>query len=160
MATLPRPILETTYFLEQLARVRRSVLMLDFESTIARLADAGPRFPYPTANDLLECIAMTTATRVIVATGPSSQDLCRRYIPMGAEVRVRDTEARLPDTDFDAPVAYLTGEPHLVIPVGGRTRLWVRPEYRLGRAMRVTAPPEELVQFLVDWLRACAGEVC
>lgn len=159
MATLPRPILETSFFLEQLARARRSVLLLDFESTIARLGDGDPRFPYPTANDLLECIAMTTATRVIVATGLPAPETRRHCIPAGAEVYVWKMGTRLAEL-FDAPVAYLKGEPHTLIPVGGRMRLWVRPEYHLGRTKRVLAPPEELVQFLADWLRACAGEVC
>jgi hypothetical protein len=160
MATLPRPILETTYFFEQLGRARRSVLLLDFESTIARIADAGPRFPYPTANELLDCIAMTTKTRVVVTTGLQAQELRRYVLPAGAEVHVREMGARLAELAFDAPVAYLTGEPHSVTPVGGQTRLWVRPEYYLGRAKPVLAPAEELVQFLADWLRACAGEVC
>ncbi len=160
MATLPRPILETTFFFQQLAHARRSVLLLDFESTIARLGDADPRFPYPTVNDLLECIAMTTATRVIVASRLAAQELRRWRIPMGAEVYARETGARLAEMGFDAPVAYLRGEPHTLTPVGGRMRLWVRPEYHLGRSKRVLAPAEELVQFLVDWLRASAGEVC
>jgi hypothetical protein len=160
MATFPRPILETSYFFEHLAGARRSVLLLDFESTIARLGQADPRFPYPTVNDLLECIAMTTATRVIVTTALPAHELRRFALPAGAEVYVHEMGARLSDMAFDAPVAYLTGEPHTVTPVGGRTRLWVRPEYRLAGARRVLAPVEELVQFLVDWLRACAGEVC
>jgi len=157
MATLPRPILETSYFFEQLARARRSVLLLDFESTLARLAEADRRFPFPTAHDLLECIAMMTATRVIVTTALPAHELRRYPVPSGVEVY---QGARAADLVFDAPVAYLTGEPRTLTPVDGRTRLWVRPEYCLGQARRVPAPAEELVQFLADWLRACGSEVC
>jgi len=160
MATLPRPILETSYFFEQLARARRSVLLLDFESTLARLPETDRRFPFPTANDLLECIAMMTPTRVIVSTSLPAHELRRYPMPSGVELYAREMGARLADLTFEAPVAYLTGELHTLTPVGGRTRLWVRPEYFLGKAKSVLAPAEELVQFLVDWLRACAGEVC
>lgn len=160
MATLPRPILETTYFFQQLARAPRSVLLLDFESTIARLPDAEARFPYPTVNDLLDCIAMTTATRVILAANLPAQELRQYALPAGAELWGREVRVRLDEMTFDAPVACLKGEPSTITPVGGRTRLWVRPEYHLERAKRVRAPAEELVQFLIDWLRACAGDVC
>jgi hypothetical protein len=159
MATLPRPILETTYFLQQLTHARRSVLMLDFESTIARLAETDARFPYPTVNDLLDCIAMTTATRVVVASRLPTHELRRYPVPAGAELWKRPLTAA-GDLKFDLPAAYLTGAPGTVTPVGGRMRLWVRPEYHLGRGKRVLGPAEELVQFLIDWLRACAGEVC
>ncbi len=161
MATLARPLMETSSFFQHLARTRRSVLILDFETTLGRLRQAKSRLPYPSVDELLDCIAMMTVTRIIVASSLPSAELGRHRLPNGAEIwGGRARRVRLDELAFGAPAAWLTGEPHTVTPVSGRTRLWVRPVYHLGGIRPVLAPVEELGQFLLDWLRACAGEVC
>jgi hypothetical protein len=135
------------------------VLLLEFESIIPWLGGAGPRFPYPSASELLECIAMTTTTRVMATSRRSARELTPCRPLTGIELCSRDVLARLGELAREGPVAYLQGEPHTVT-IGGRTRVWVRPEYYLGWGKRVLAPVEELEQFLAEWLRACAGEVC
>lgn len=39
-------------------------------------------------------------------------------------------------------------------------RLFVRPEFRLSDGDVSVGAEEEFVQFLIDWVRACAGEIC
>jgi hypothetical protein len=53
------------------------------------------------------------------------------------------------------PVAYVMGEAR-----HRADRLFVRPEFHLSPTEVAFGGREDFVQFLVDWLRACAGEIC
>jgi hypothetical protein len=55
------------------------------------------------------------------------------------------------------PVAYLRGDTRTGV---AANRFFVRPEFRLSEREISLGAAEEFVQFLVDWLRACVGEIC
>lgn len=158
MATLSRPSIETHYFFQTLSRRQRGVLVIDFDTTMARLGSADNVFPYPTVQELLDCIATMTCTRVIVATTCPEQ--LRSYFGFqGPEIRTFSELAAMDSLEGNTPRAYLTGE------VGGTAlssghRLRVCPQYRVGSGEDAGGPAEDLVQFLVDWLRACSHEIC
>ncbi len=63
----------------------------------------------------------------------------------------------------DVPVAYLgddaTDEDAFRALHGRGLTVLVRPTYRFTAAQTWIRPPEELVQFLTDWVRACGGDL-
>jgi trehalose-phosphatase len=73
---------------------------------------------------------------------------------------VRSILAEIPQ---DAPVAYLGDDltdEDAFRALGSRgLTLLVRPEYRATAAAGWLRPPEELVHFLTEWLRACGGNI-
>jgi hypothetical protein len=158
MATASRPTIESRHFFETLSRRHRGVLVIDFDSTIAQLGRADAVFPYPTVQELLDCIASVTGTRVIVATRRPAAELRAYFTAPGPEI-CTSADAALDKLSAGAPLAYVTGEPSDAKLAMAR-RLRVCPEFHLGRSKAVAAPAEDLVQFLMEWLRACTEEVC
>ncbi len=157
MATVTRTsLMESRQFFENLSRRRRGVLVIDFDSTIARLGRADCVFPYPTVQELLDCITMA-GTRVIVATRRPAEELRAHFTAPGPEIWKLINEPELESVGFGSPLAYVTGDSGET--TSGR-RLRVCPEYRLGRVRERRAPAEDMVQFLMEWLRACTREVC
>jgi trehalose-phosphatase len=64
---------------------------------------------------------------------------------------------------LDVPVAYLgadtTDEDAFRVLNGRGLTVLVRPTYRFTAAQTWIRPPEGLVQFLTDWVRACGGDL-
>ena len=87
----------------------------------------------------------------------------------GLELRLRSctkdhaVRALLCEVPGDAPVAYLgddfTDEDAFRALNGRGLTVLVRPTPRTTAAQMWLRPPEELVQFLADWVRACGGDV-
>jgi trehalose-phosphatase len=87
----------------------------------------------------------------------------------GVELRERAcskgdvVNAVLADHSTDTPVAFLgddaTDEDAFRALNGRGLTVLVRPMYRFTAAQMWIRPPEELVQFLTDWIRACGGEL-
>lgn len=85
----------------------------------------------------------------------------------GMELRARGcnkghaVRSILAETDPEAPVAYLgddLGDEDAFRALQGRgLTVLVRPQYRPTGAQLWLRPPEELVQFLADWIGACGG---
>ncbi len=71
--------------------------------------------------------------------------------------------AVLADHSADTPVAFLgddaTDEDAFRALNGRGLTVLVRPMHRFTAAQIWIRPPEELVQFLTDWIRACGGEL-
>ncbi len=185
MATAAKCHLDTNYFFQQIASADKRFLILDFDTTIARLSDPpASRFPYPRISDLLECIAASTRTRLILASAAPPQSLTHALACPDFEVWASDGQQRIvpaapgsktqrvpmqvrSQAGYDCrrtliqkrscryPVAYLVGAATV-----GTQELFVIPELHLSKSQVLTAMPEPLVQFLADWLRACAGEIC
>jgi hypothetical protein len=167
--------METGYFFQQLSMAHYGALILDFESTLAKYGPARtPRF-CPSIDELLDCILTTTRTRLIVTSSRPTQQLAALFAPPRPEIWGWDLLERLtpapaaPDCTREllqvpieelrarCPVAYVSGTRYQA-PTSGRPL--VRPELHLSHTRPVLAPPEDFIQFLLDWLRACAGEVC
>lgn len=63
-------------FFEQLRRAEKQALLLDYDGTIAPFTLARERaYPYPTLEELIDCIQGTTATRVVLVSGRGARDL-------------------------------------------------------------------------------------
>ena len=158
MATVSLPAIESSYFFETLSRWHRGALVIDYDSTIAHLGSADRVFPYPTIQELIDCIVASTGTRVVLATERSAQELRGLFAPPGPEICTPATARALERLGGNYPLAYLRGDSKSAkAALAGRLRVY--PQYQVG-TVRAAATPQDLVQFLTDWLRACTGEVC
>ncbi len=188
MATAAKCRLDTGYFFQQLASAEKRFLILDFDSTIARLNPSPTsRFPYPRVTDLLECIAASAHTRLILASAAPPRELKPALAWPDCEIWACDGQDRIapgaPGSHAERvplhlhgqdekdrrrtlieqrssrfPLAYLVGTPNLL--ADSAHDLFVVPELHLSKTPVLTATPEPLVQFLAEWLLVCAGEIC
>lgn len=94
---------------------------------------------------------------LLLAEFDGGVELRTRTRSKGDAVRTILSEAR------DLPVAYLgddtTDEDAFRALHGRGLTVLVRPTYRFTAAQMWLRPPDELVQFLTDWLRACGGDM-
>jgi hypothetical protein len=181
MSTQAIPQIDTGYFFEQIAKSRRSTLVLDFDTTLGLATLPRSAFRIPAIGELLECIIMAGSTRVVLATARSARDVLsvlgppypeiwagegREQTPMMARntsvsVRIHASKAeRLGLIDrlcATGPLAYLVAERGSGAASG---RILVRPALYLSQHEASLSVEEDLMQFLIDWLRACAGETC
>jgi hypothetical protein len=158
MATLSLPAIESSYFFEILSRRHRGVLVIDYDSTIARLGPADCVFPYPTVHELIDCILASTGTRVLLATQRPAQELRPFFASPGPEICTPQAAQAMEKISENYLLAYLRGDEGTAKPAYS-SRLRIRPRYQVDGEEQAAAP-EELVQFLTEWLRACTGEVC
>ena len=133
--------------------------MIDYDSTIAHLGRADCVFPYPTVLELIDCILASTGTRVVLATQRPAQELRPYFAPPGPEICTPQAAQAMEKISGNYPLAYLRGDDGTAKPASA-SRLRIRPRYQVGGEEQAAASPEELVQFLTEWLRACTGEVC
>lgn len=112
--------------------------------------------------------ARSCAYRVLSAlTGFAELSLCE--FDCGIELRARRgskgdaVRIVLSETENDVPVAYLgddlTDEYAFRALLGRGLTVLVRPTYRFTAAQMWLRPPDELTNFLADWVRACGGHV-
>jgi len=110
----------------------------------------------------------TCAYRVLSAlAGIAGLSLCE--FDCGLELRARRAskgdavDILLSEVEDDVPVAYLgddlTDEYAFRALAGRGLTVLVRSTYRFTAAQTWIRPPEELVQFLTDWARACGGDL-
>jgi hypothetical protein len=171
---LPRP--DCSYFFRQLARAQRGVLVLDYDSAIARFGRLRPdRFPYPTVYDVLDSILSTTRTRVVIVSRRHMRDLLRvlgvvadrsiwyaenlQLVTLNNSFHSCTPHSLLSNLAALGPLAYVadsTAEPRDC----GPDCTSVQPYFMLGEKTKWLGGAEGLIQFLIDWLRACGGEVC
>ena len=147
-------------FFQELAQAKRRVLVVDYDSVIAPCSAAPSGVPYPTVAELLDCIMITSRTRVVVITGGEAAELASPL--SGPAFDVGESEAsRGPDAMFPAMPA---GEDTAVAFLSDRDRLFpALPEAACvggGSSAENAAGRQDFVQFLVDWLRVCGGEIC
>jgi hypothetical protein len=159
MATVSLPAIQSSNFFEILSHRHRGVLVIDYDSTIARLGNADCVFPYPTVQELIDCILASTGTRVVLATRRPAQELRSCFALPGPEICTPEAALSMEKSSGDYPLAYLRGDGGTA-KLAAASRLRVCPRYQVGRQKQAVAPPEEMVQFLAEWLRACSGEVC
>ena len=144
-------------FFQDLARAKRRVLVVDYDRVIAPNSGAEPRgTPCPTISELLDCIMTTSGTRVVLMTGGQAHSLG----PLGPgptpDIWETGGSANPPATlsimlsklGEDAAVAFLSDRD--------------RPKTALAAATSDSAPGcrQASLQFLMDWLRVCGGEIC
>ncbi|MFB3917827.1 MAG: hypothetical protein ACE14M_13930 [Terriglobales bacterium] len=190
------PLPDCSYFFRQLAQAEQGVLVLDYDSAVARF---GPfrqwRFPGPTVYEVLDSILSTTRTRVVIVSKRRSgelqrvlgsvadpgnwhsgnlqlitlngtyhkstpQSLLANLCPLGplAYLGTHQEPKPAPASRNDAPLEELKRE--LLNSLRKETPASVQPRFFLGDAQSWLGEPEDLVQFLIDWLRACGGELC
>ncbi len=183
MATPARAHLHTGYFFQQIASAERSTLVLDFDTTL-RGATPRPRsFPLPSVEELLACLSMARGTRLIVTSKHDAKDVLSRFQPPYPEVWAQhgpecmsaapkgavtipfgahlcppsgNLDKLLAILSASGPVAYLSGAPN----VNSTGRILVRPQLHFDNGQMEVGCDQDLVQFLVDWLRACPGDIC
>ena len=148
MAAAAIPYFDSSYFFHQLARVQGGVLVLDYDAA-AGCFNGPQRFPFPTLHELLDAILHTTRTRLVLISKHSGQELASRLgLRPNPEIRETLNQNTLAQFGDAGPLVYVTA-------LGAR----VLPQFFLEGQSWMGAP-EDLVQFLVDWLRACGGEAC
>jgi trehalose-phosphatase len=99
----------------------------------------------------------------------ASADLLLAEFDGGLELRPRTrskgdvVRAVLSEHDAEAAVAYLgddaTDEDAFRALNGRGLTVLVRPKYRFTAAQKWIRPPEELIHFLTEWVRACGGDM-
>ncbi len=99
----------------------------------------------------------------------ASTDLLLSEFDGGLELRPRTcgkadvVRAVLAEYEADPAVAYLgddTTDEDAFRALNGRgLTVLVRPKYRFTAAQKWIRPPEELIAFLTDWVRACGGDM-
>lgn len=110
-----------------------------------------------------------TSAYSILAPLACKANLLLQEFDGGLELRVRGASkghavrAILAETSDEVPVAYLGDDlsdedGFRALNDRGLTVL-VRPDYRHTAAQVWLRPPEELIQFLTDWIRACGGDL-
>jgi hypothetical protein len=145
-------------FFHELALAKQRVLVLDYESVIAPCSAIAGGAPYPTIAELLDCIMTVGETRVVVINGGEAAELSSPLsgaLPEAWGRGSRNRRAMLPER--------LGGEDTAVAFLGDRDRLFpALPDAVCGGGEYgdKTAGRRDLVQFLVDWLRVCGGEIC
>ncbi len=175
-SAVPQP--DSSYFFQQLARVRHGVLVLDYDDKIASLCRSrDERYFRPTLIEILDSILTTTCTRVILLSTQRIFDFLRTLglqrhpeiwqpqRPSAHSMANGRSERNLRTTDLvqlggEAPIAWLMTCPVERIPLQSAWGMLVRPEFYTERTGIVVGAPESLLQFLVDWLRSCGREVC
>jgi len=147
-------------FFQELAQAKRRVLVVDYDSVIAPCSAAPSGMPYPTVTELLDCIMTTSRTRVVVITGGEAAELASPLSGPTPDVWEGDP-SRGPDTMLPAMLAR-GGDDTAVAFLSDRDRLFpALPEAVCGGSRAEnTARRQDFVQFLVDWLRVCGGEIC
>ena len=110
----------------------------------------------------------TKAYRVLEPLATQS-DLVLAEFEGGVEIRLRSANkgnvlrTLLSELDANVPVAYLgddsTDEDAFRVLNGRGLTVLVRPQHRFTAARMWLRPPEELVQFLKDWIRVCGRNV-
>jgi trehalose-phosphatase len=103
-------------------------------------------------------LAMFTRPTLFLSEFDGGLELRLRTRGKGDVVRILASEHRR-----DVPMAYLgddsTDEDAFRTLNGRGLTVLVRPAYRFTAAQTWIQPPDELVQFLSDWLRACGGDM-
>jgi hypothetical protein len=151
---------DSTSFFQELASAKRRVLVVDYDSVIASARNCQTTgIPCPTIAELLDCIMTTSRTRVVVIRGSRVADL-PPHVPGpvpdfwgtdGCAAPDAMLPAMLSKLGDEAAVAFLSDRDRL-FPALAETTGDVGGFYAAGR--------HDFVQFLVDWLRVCGGEIC
>ena len=148
------------FFFKALANAKRRVLVVDYDSVVAPVCDAvTSSIPCPTISELLDCIMTTGRTRVVLIRGSHPARL-ERHVPGPApDVWGMDGSAD-PDAQLPAMLAKL-GEDSAVGYVSHRDWPWgAVMETKGDTGGFCAAGSKDSLQFLVDWLRVCGGEIC
>jgi hypothetical protein len=148
-------------FFQDLAQAKQRVLVVDYDSVIAPYRAAGNCGPYPTVSELLDCIMTTSGTRVVLITGGQAPDL-GPLVPgpapdiwetgesAGPEAMLPTMLAKLGD---DTAVAFLSDRDRPIPALAGTASDSAAGSGAAGCR-------QASLQFLVDWLRVCGGEIC
>jgi len=147
-------------FFQELAQAKRRVLVVDYDSVIAPCSVVPSGVPYPTVAELLDCIMTIGGTRVVVITGGEAAELASPLSGPAPDFWGSDA-SRGPDPMFPTMPA---GEDTAVAFLSDRDRLFpALPDGACsggGSGVENAACRQDFVQFLVDWLRVCGGEIC
>ena len=138
-------------FFQTLAQAKRRVLVVDYDSLTASRSDEASGIPWPSISELLDCIMTTSHTQVVLVTTSQAARLAGPAPGPAPDIWESDgpasTGAMLSRLGDDTAVAFLIDPDQLP---AGRTPAGAEPG----------GPSRNFVQFLVDWLRVCGGEIC
>ena len=148
-------------FFEELANAKRRVLVVDYDSLIAPGSDVvNSGIPRPTVYELLDCIMTTSRTRVVLINASRTAGLDRNVPGPAPDIwgvdGSEDPEAQLPAMlarlGEDTAVGFVSDHDRPV-------RALMEAKTDLG-GFCAAAGGKHSLQFLVDWLRVCGGEIC
>jgi hypothetical protein len=151
---------DSTRFFQQLANAKRRVLVVDYDSVMAPASDtANSGIPCPTVPELLDCIMTTSRTRVVVISGNRKAGVGRHVPGPTPDVWPSDGSSD-PDVLLPAMLAKL-GDDTAVGFVSDRDRpLGTLVDTKNDSGGFCATGSKNSLQFLVDWLRVCGGEIC
>lgn len=146
-------------FFQELANAKRRVLFVD-DSVIAPASGVvNSGIPCPTVSELLDCIMTTSRTRVVLLSGSHKTGLTRHVPGPTPDVLSTDGSAD-PDAQLPAMLEKL-GDDTAVGFVSDRDRpLRALMDAKSDTGGFCAAGSKNSLQFLVDWLRVCGGEIC
>jgi len=145
--------------LQELARAQRRVLVVDYDKVITSSAGRSHGL-CPTVQELLDCIMTTARTKVVLITRHQAEELAsdmpgpvpdiwERVGPQGPDSML---PAMLADLEDDSVVAFLCDHERFIAAEA--------TDDAPGGVASTHASNQAFVQFLVDWLRVCGGEIC
>jgi hypothetical protein len=142
-------------FFKDLAHSKRRVLVVDYDRVIAPYGDETRGTPCPTIAELLDCIMTTSGTRVVLMTG--------RHAPKASPVSGPAPDVCQSDGSTTPQAALSTmlakmGEGTAVAFLSDRD--CPKTNQRGTTSDSAPACRQASLQFLVDWLRVCGGEIC
>ncbi len=151
---------DNTPFFKALANAKRRVLVVDYDSVVAPVCDAvTSSIPCPTISELLDCIMTTGRTRVVLIRRSQTAGFDRHVPGPAPDVWGMDGPAD-PAVQLPALLAKL-GEDSAVGYVSHRDWPWGAVMETKGDSDGFCAAgSKDSLQFLVDWLRICGGEIC
>jgi hypothetical protein len=145
--------------LQELASARRRVLVVDYDNVMTS-SGAPTNVLYPTIPELLDCVMTTTRTRVVLITRRQAEELASDT--PGPSPDIWETIGpRGPDTILPAMLANLENDGAVAFLCDGERFLTAEAADETPAVQgHAGADRQAFVQFLVDWLRICGGEIC
>lgn len=144
--------------LQELASAQRRVLVVDYDKVMAS-SGAAASGVYPTVPELLDCIMTTARTKVVLITHRQAEELAPET-PGPAPDVWQTAGPSGPDGTLPSMLADLEDGSAVAFLCDGDRFLAAEATDDSPPGQAPLEDNQAFVQFLVDWLRICGGEIC